>query len=56
MLRFDCDFGPIQKHRQMDNCIFSQGKDNLYGLLVIKLYLPLVYQDLFKLLEVISTS
>ena len=42
MLRFESNFGSIEKHGQMDNCIFSLGKDNLYGLFVyvrIKLHL-----------------
>ena len=45
MLRFDSILGPIEKYRQMDNCIVSLGKDRLYGLFVyarIKLHLPLV--------------
>ena len=45
MLHFDRNFGPTEKHQQMDNCIFSLGKDNLHGLFAfarIKLHLQLV--------------
>ena len=45
MIRFDSNFGSIEKPGQMDNCILSLGKDNLHGLFVyvrIKLHLPLV--------------
>ena len=45
MLRFDSNFGPIEKLGWVDNCIFFVGKGNLSGLFVfvrIKLHLPLV--------------
>ena len=65
VLRFDGNFRPIEKHGQMDNCIFSLGKDNLYSLFAfvrVKLHLPLVGQlDMisrapFSLSAAISTS